>query len=467
MTRKNIIIRNYQQSDARSLVDIFYNTSHIICAKDYTKEQLEAFAPKSRLDLREWVEKWETLAPIVAVLDDKVVGFAELEPDGHIDCFYVHHEYQSKGIGSALFHEVEKRTQSSGIDKLHAEVSITARSFFESKGLHVTSELIKIRNGVNILNYVMEKDLEQQKIQVLPYDTNWPHLFEREAELIKQALGNNCVAIHHIGSTSVPGLAAKPIIDILPVVTDILEVDECNDAMQKLGYRVRGEHGILFRRFFSKPDFNVHVFECGSPEIERHLKFRDWMQAHPDDLEAYEELKKQLATKYPYDIYAYCSGKGDFVANIDERTGWKGERIVVVLTNQEYEAYHRIKKEQIFAPIHVVYDESHPTLKDPNHFHLVMYSGRNIVSIAHIEFFETGEAALRALATDVVFQNLEYGTHMMILLERWLKHKGIRILKMHARLSVEHFYRALGYVDMDFDDPCIDENYVNLGKILS
>lgn len=123
----------------------------------------------------------------------------------------------------------------------------------------------------------------QEKVEVVPYDPSWPELFAAEAKRIREALGPNCTLIHHIGSTSVPGLSAKPIIDILPVVRDILEVDRVTEAMERLGYEAKGENGIAFRRFFEKGKkvrtHNVHVYEEGDPEIDRYLRFRDWMRS--------------------------------------------------------------------------------------------------------------------------------------------------------------------------------------------
>lgn len=91
-----------------------------------------------------------------------------------------------------------------------------------------------------------------QEVVVVPYKNEWPALFETEAMLIKQALGDNCLLVHHIGSTAVPGLASKPIIDILPVVKNILHVDQVTSAMEQLGYEAKGEYGIPFRRYFQK-----------------------------------------------------------------------------------------------------------------------------------------------------------------------------------------------------------------------
>lgn len=162
-------------------------------------------------------------------------------------------------------------------------------------------------------------------IRVVKYNPEWVQTFHDEAIKIKEALGNNCTETHHIGSTSVPGLSAKPIIDILPVVVDLRAVDEKNFKMQELGYEVKGEYGFMLRRFFVKAKaFHVHVFEQNNSDIERHLKFRNWMRNNPKDRDAYATLKKDLAKHYPNDMTSYCLGKDEFIGNIDEKAGWHG-----------------------------------------------------------------------------------------------------------------------------------------------
>ena len=192
----------------------------------------------------------------------------------------------------------------------------------------------------------------KKNIEVVPYSPEWPEMFALEAELIKQALGNNCITIHHIGSTSVLGLSAKPIIDILPVVRDIQEVDKTTKAMESLGYEAKGEYGIAFRRYFQKDQnaktYNVHVYQEGDPEISRYLKFRDWMRSHPDDAENYAKLKEGLAAKFPEDILQYCNGKDAFVASIDAKDGFDGWRIVKALTDREWSAVRDLRQQYFF-----------------------------------------------------------------------------------------------------------------------
>src|ERR1700691_2136513 len=103
MSNKKIItIRPYSEKDAPFLAAIYYHTIHHINIKDYSTGQRDAWAPRSSLEIEGWIRKWQKLSPIVATLNEKIVGFAELEDNGHIDCFYCHHEHQSCVISSAL-----------------------------------------------------------------------------------------------------------------------------------------------------------------------------------------------------------------------------------------------------------------------------------------------------------------------------------------------------------------------------
>lgn len=144
-----------------------------------------------------------------------------------------------------------------------------------------------------------------------------------EAKRLKSAMPET-VKIHHIGSTSVPGLAAKPIIDMIMEVENIERVDGWNERFIELGYIVKGENGISRRRYFihgteEKRSYHLHVFEKGNPEIVRHLAFRDYMMAHCEEVETYATLKKELTEKYTYDGALYTEGKNEFVRNVDEK----------------------------------------------------------------------------------------------------------------------------------------------------
>lgn len=128
--------------------------------------------------------------------------------------------------------------------------------------------------------------------------------------------------IHHIGSTSVPGLKAKPIIDIMPVVKHIEKIDSFNDQMAGLGYECMGELGMKGRRYFRKGGDNrthqVHVFQADNKEdIHRHLAVRDYLRAHSEAAKQYGSLKENLAKQFPKDIAAYMDGKDAFVKQLE------------------------------------------------------------------------------------------------------------------------------------------------------
>lgn len=163
----------------------------------------------------------------------------------------------------------------------------------------------------------------KQIIEVVSYDPAWPDLFENEALLIKSIFSEIFVAVHHIGSTSVPGLAAKPTIDIILVVKDIRMVDKFNDQMEKLGYEAWGEYGIAGRRFFVKGEnkrtHHVHAFQEDSQEIARHLCFRDYLKSHPNEAKEYAELKIKLAKQFAYDRRGYVENKKDYVKLLEKK----------------------------------------------------------------------------------------------------------------------------------------------------
>lgn len=158
-------------------------------------------------------------------------------------------------------------------------------------------------------------------MEVVPYNPIWKEKYCEEAEKIYCALKDEVEAIHHMGSTSIPGICAKPIIDILVEVKKISRVDNYNSKMQELGYIARGELGISGRRYFIKGisdrTHHVHMYQAENPEIGRHLRFRDYLIAHPEEAKLYEELKKKLANEYRYDPIGYTDGKTTFIQKID------------------------------------------------------------------------------------------------------------------------------------------------------
>lgn len=160
-----------------------------------------------------------------------------------------------------------------------------------------------------------------RQVEVVPYDPAWVTRFEKEAGKLTHLFGDRIVEIHHIGSTSVPGLDAKPTIDIMPVVRMIEQVDELTGHMEALGYRSFGEHGIPRRRFFAKGGdvrtVHVHMFESGDEGVTRHLAFREYLKAFPEVQDTYGSLKRTLADHHPTDIESYIQGKQEWVSETE------------------------------------------------------------------------------------------------------------------------------------------------------
>lgn len=169
-------------------------------------------------------------------------------------------------------------------------------------------------------------------IEVVDYRPEWEKMFQEEEKKIRKILGKNCIAVYHIGSTSVKGLPAKPIIDIMPVVKDISLVDAHDPEFQALGYDCRGEFGIPGRRFYAKGGdkrtHHVHIFEKSSEaDIKRHLAVRDYLRSHPDTAREYAELKKNLAARYPHDNDGYCDGKDAYMKELEQKAlKWQEEQ---------------------------------------------------------------------------------------------------------------------------------------------
>jgi GrpB-like predicted nucleotidyltransferase (UPF0157 family) len=151
-----------------------------------------------------------------------------------------------------------------------------------------------------------------QPIVLVDYDSEWPRLFEREADRIRTTLGERALQIEHTGSTSIPGLAAKPVIDIVLVVEDSSDEDAYVPPMEAAGYVLRIREPEWYEhRLFKGPDTNVnlHVFSRGCREIERMVSFRDWLRRNDSDRALYERTKRELAQQDWKFVQNYADAK--------------------------------------------------------------------------------------------------------------------------------------------------------------
>lgn len=149
-------IRSFQVQDAEAIAQLFHDTVREINCRDYSATQVKAWAPDN-LYFRNWVEECASRITYVAELKGLILGFAELERSGHINCFYVHKDYQRCGVGKRLYQAIEAKAFDLGITNLTTEASITAKPFFQRVGFSVIKAQEVMRRDETFLNYVMQK----------------------------------------------------------------------------------------------------------------------------------------------------------------------------------------------------------------------------------------------------------------------------------------------------------------------
>ena len=170
-----------------------------------------------------------------------------------------------------------------------------------------------------------------RRMKVVEYLAEWPYLYEQEIALLREALGDEIVQSHHIGSTAVPGLAAKPVIDILLEVRSVDGLDDLSEAMRGLGYQPKGEFGIPGRRYFPKGGddrtYHLHAFAVGDPQIEKYLAFRDYLRMYPAAVVEYAAVKRAAAAAHETDPEGYVAFKQCFVERtVAKAAHWANER---------------------------------------------------------------------------------------------------------------------------------------------
>lgn len=162
--------------------------------------------------------------------------------------------------------------------------------------------------------------LERGVVRLVAYTPEWAWLFELEKARLQAALGDKVLDIQHVGSTSIPGCTAKPILDIAIAVESFEAAFACVPLIEQLGYEYGGEHGIPRRHYFVRRDprstHHIHMLEQSSADYQAHLLFRDYLRTHPEAVAEYVALKQSLMEQFPADREAYTDGKAVFVQQI-------------------------------------------------------------------------------------------------------------------------------------------------------
>jgi GrpB-like predicted nucleotidyltransferase (UPF0157 family) len=174
----------------------------------------------------------------------------------------------------------------------------------------------------------------RRPVVVVDYDEGWPRRFEELRARIGPSVAGVALRIEHVGSTSVPGLAAKPIIDLVVVVAARQDVSAAIDRLASLGYRHQGNLGVDDREAFEHapdlPRHNLYVCPQATIGLVNQLAVRDYLRAHPEASRRYGELKKRLAAEFPNDIESYVFGKTDFVLDVLRRSGLSPDQLAAI-----------------------------------------------------------------------------------------------------------------------------------------
>lgn len=169
--------------------------------------------------------------------------------------------------------------------------------------------------------------MRTKRVIVVPYDSKWSDEFQKIKSYLEKTLKDSILAIEHVGSTSVEGLSAKPIIDIDIIIESYDKFEDVKSRLKSLGYYHEGDLGIKDREAFAYNDKNEfmthHLYVCprDSEELKRHITFRNYLRTHKEDREKYSETKLQAATKYPTDIDSYIEAKSPCISEIYKKCG--------------------------------------------------------------------------------------------------------------------------------------------------
>lgn len=221
----------------------------------------------------------------------------------------------------------------------------------------------------------------KKKINVVPYDPKWPNIFKVHSKELKEALKENYIQIYHVGSTSVPGLCAKPVVDIMCIVQNLRSAIP---VLERLGYQYKGELNLPLRLFFSRKhpnDVHVHVVKENCGEISWNLVFQNYLRENKNARDIYAKVKLDLIKENPdgFNVIEglfseYTIKKGEIIRRLAKEAGFNDYRFVIISNYNEFDSYKKL--------MHL----NKIDLNIENIFHLCLYKGVEIVATARVEF---------------------------------------------------------------------------------
>jgi len=267
-------------------------------------------------------------------------------------------------------------------------------------------------------------------LEVIPYDPLWPKMFEEEAQKIKEALGENCSSLHHIGSTSIASLAAKPIIDILLIVKAL--TDPHQEGLTSLGYKLRGRIVSPLSDFYQKgtpqPKFHLHVYEEGDEGIDLHLSLQHYLRNHPSEIISYSQLKFKLQEKYKdkNDYNQYRIEKAPFIETLLQKAKFEGFTLNYLESSLNmnaserdriiFEDFQKAEYSNFFEDENITFKEH---ITEKNHLYFSLKKGLTIVAVGHVVMVDSHKAFLKSISTPDSSERKEYARKIFEFLQKW------------------------------------------------
>lgn len=302
--------------------------------------------------------------------------------------------------------------------------------------------------------------------QLLPYDQSWPEQFETKKKNISDILGDCILEIHHMGSTSVPGMMAKPQLDILVIVDDLDNARAKVSEMEKRGFVSRGNYTHIGEEYFTEDGplgqrlVSIHVLPVGHEQIEKILSFRDYLRENEEARNRYLAVKKELYQKYADNYHEYDSGKGLVIKELQEKAvEWRRTKNIRSVMENKDEGTINVKlvesqaelllakeiRRQVFQLEQNIDFELEFDSKDAEAEHFIAYLDNEAVGTTRVRYMAEKTAKLERLAVLRAYRGVGVGKKIMHYVIDYLKVKGIKKIMLNSQEQAKKFYEDIGF----------------------